>query len=312
MQKSKILAVKKALEAQQTDLVVFTDIDGTFYKWQLLIQLVDWIAQSFPEKSAVVGPLRQAILDYRNQARDAEDYAMHLGGYQRQDYLFPVVMERLIKCIPEVFAGIPKKRVKTIAQIHTDGTYNQVYAFPKILYRVVKSSSGPKKRVLVAITGAPNEVAEPLCAKYDFDVVIGSYYKTDRDGIYTGKRDIDSGINKGKILDALGAVCDINWSSAIAIGDSETDIPMFERCGYAFAVNPNETLIEYIRKSPKRIRMVRCGQKSRTQIFAPSKQGLFIERCPDCSFPPDIGPRFPVMRGMSDRSACICKTSIKI
>lgn len=306
MQKSKILAVKRALEHQQTNLVIFTDIDGTFYKWQLLIELVTWVAKSFPEKSAVIAPMQQAIDDYRNQSRDAEDYTDE-KGYQKADYLFNIVIQRLLKCIPEVFVGIPKKRVREIAQIHIDVTQTHVYAFPKVLFRVAKSIHADKKRILVAITGAPNEIAEPLCAKYDFDVVIGSVYKTDRKGIYTGKRDIDSGIKKGKILDALDAICEIDWDQAVALGDSETDIDMFKRCGYSLAVNPNEQLIEYIRDAGKTIHMVRCGQKSRTQIFAPDSAGLFVERCPDCVLPPDMGPRFPVMRGMVDRGICLCK-----
>ncbi len=280
----------KALQAKNTNLIVFTDIDGTFYKWQLLIDLVNWIAESFPEKSGITAPLRQAINDYHHQVTP-----------------FSRVIELLLLAIPEVFAGIAKKRVANIAANHIEATYNRVYAFPKAVYQAAKDSRAAKPRVLVAITGAPNEVAEPLCAKYGFDVVIGAYYKTDSHGLYTGKRDIDSGIDKGKILDAVKAISNINWSEAMALGDSETDISMFERCGYSYAVNPNSHLLKYIRGNQTDMFMVRSGQKSQTQVFAPDDNGRLIERCSECCLPADISERFEPLPGMLLRADCSCK-----
>jgi HAD superfamily phosphoserine phosphatase-like hydrolase len=289
MQQSKILAVAKALKEKNTDLIIFTDIDGTFYKWQLLIDLVNWIAESFPEKSGITAPLRQAINDYHHQ----------LSPFGR-------VIELLLLAIPEVFAGIPKKRVANIAANHIKATYHRVYAFPKAVYQAAKDSRSTKPRVLVAVTGAPNEVAEPLCAKYDFDVVIGAHYATNRHGLYTGKRDIDSGINKGKILDAIKAISHINWSEAMALGDSETDIHMFERCGYSYAINPNSHLLEYVRGNNTDIFMVRSGQKSQTQIFAPDKRGKLLECCAKCSLPADIRAHFPLLPGLLPSCNCLC------
>jgi HAD superfamily phosphoserine phosphatase-like hydrolase len=289
VQQSRIQAVVKALQTKNTDLVIFTDIDGTFYKWQLLIDLVNWIAESFPEKSGITAPLRQAINDYHHQITP-----------------FGRVIELLLLAIPEVFAGIPKKRVANIAANHIEATRNRVYAFPKAIYQSSQKPQVTKPRVLVAITGAPNEVAEPLCAKYGFDVVIGAYYKTDSRGLYTGKRDIDSGINKGKILDAIKAISHINWSEAMALGDSETDIPMFERCGYSYAVNPNSRLVEYVRANKTDLFMVRCGQKSQTQIFAPDDCGRLIERCFECSMPADISAHFPSLPGLLQPKNCSC------
>ncbi len=289
MQQSKITAVAKALQTKNTDLIVFTDIDGTFYKWQLLIDLVNWIAESFPEKSGITAPLRQAINDYHHQIAP-----------------FDKVIKLLLLAIPEVFAGIPKKRVVNIATNHIEVTFNRVYAFPRAVYQAAKDSGVIKPRVLVAVTGAPNEVAEPLCSKYGFDVVIGAHYKTDSRGLYTGKRDIDSGINKGKILDAIKKIARINWSEAMALGDSEADIPMFERCGYSYAVNPNSHLLQYIRSNKSDLFMVRSGQKSQTQIFAPDNKGRLIERCATCCLPADISERFTSLPGMLLSSNCSC------
>jgi len=249
-----IRALKAALLQESADV---SDIDGTVYKWQLLIMLVLGITDAFPKKKSLVKPLKHAIDDYR--ARRGE---------------FGEVIRLLLLVIPEVFIGVPRSRVKNLAKVIAESEAPQVYTFPKKLYQILKS----QKRILIAITGAPQEVAEPFCAKLGFDFVIGADYKVNSKGMYTGEYDISSGIAKGLIMDTLANECGLKWDKSIGLGDSEADIPIFDRVGWPIAVNPNTSLIAHIRShTEKPIAFVRDGQKSGVQIFLPTEQGYFIE-----------------------------------
>lgn len=292
MREEQIQEAVKALKYKRSARVIFSDIDGTVYQWQLLMDLVLTIAKNYPEKRPIVAPLRQAITNYRNRVSP-----------------FSIVISILIGIIPEVFKGVNKKRVVEFAARRAKRVKSKVYIFPKTLLQIAKNLDGTKDPyVLIAITGAPQEVAEPFCLELGFDVVIGSYYMANRRGIYTGKRDIDSGINKGLYIDEIDGRHKLDLQRSIAKGDSEHDHDMFERCGYAYAINPNTALLAKMRASARSESwfIIRDGQKSGVQINAVNSQGGLYELCPACSLPPDIAKNFPILPGMQDPRQCIC------
>ncbi len=292
MQDKQIQAAVKAFQQKHASRAIFSDIDGTVYQWQLLIDLVLAIAKHYPEKRPFVAPLRQAVTNYKKRVAP-----------------FSIVISVLIGIIPEVFKGVNKKRVAKFAALRAKSVQSKVYIFPKTLLQIAKSfESTPDPYVLIAITGAPQEVAEPFCRQLGFDVVIGSYYQANRRGSYTGKRDIDSGINKGAYIDAISSLHEIDFPRSIAKGDSEHDHDMFDRCGFAYAVNPNTALLAKLRASAidKTWYIVRDGQKSGVQINAVNKYGGLAEVCAACSLPPDIAAEFPVLPGMLEPEYCRC------
>jgi phosphoserine phosphatase len=290
MQKSKIREVARALRARGAKRILFTDIDGTVYQWQLLIVLVLIIAKYYPEKRPIVLPLRKAISGYKNRVLN-----------------FSVVINILITIIPDVFRGVDKKRVKRMAAARALRVGSQVYLFPKTLIDVALAIVD-EPWLIVAITGSPQEVADPFCKQLGIHVTIGSHYKSDQNGIYTGVRDIDSGINKGAILDAIADLCpEIEWDACIALGDSENDYSMFERCGFSLAINPNLPLIELIRSNENRVIRVSDGQKQGIELEAVNSRGAFAECCVFCALPPDLAEVFPFLPGMLDPANCNCK-----
>ena len=50
----------------------------------------------------------------------------------------------------------------------------------------------------------------------------------------------EKGIDKSVGLKKALSILDIDPANAVAIGDSETDIPMFNMCGYSIALNHAE------------------------------------------------------------------------
>lgn len=292
MQESKIEEAVQAFHHKQAVRAIFSDIDGTVYQWQLLIDLVLAIAKHYPEKRSTVQPLREAI-----------------KGYKKRETPFSVVINVLISIIPHTFKGVNKKRVQQFAAARARSVRSKVYIFPKTFLEIAKKFDHTNDPfVLIAITGAPQEVAEPFCKQLGFDVVIGSYYQANRRGTYTGKRDIDSGINKGLYIDAINSQFQIDFQRSVAKGDSEHDYSMFERCGYAYAINPNTALVDKLRSSAvgKNWFIIRDGQKSGVQINSITANQSLREVCSNCSMPQDMARVFPQLLGMLDPANCTC------
>ena len=100
-----------------------------------------------------------------------------------------------------------------------------------------------KKRILSAlITAGPIQVANILGAEFGFDCVFGSEYEV-RDYKFTGKITSHPG-NEGKLgcLEALCTTNGIRLNHCVAIGDSESDLVLFENCGRSIAVNYSDAV----------------------------------------------------------------------
>lgn len=102
----------------------------------------------------------------------------------------------------------------------------------------------------ILITAGPIQVADIVGKKSGFDVVYGSRYEID-DQKFTGEITTHLG-NYGK-LDCLKEYCrenGVNPEHCVAIGDSESDIAIFEECGRSIAINYSDvmegTASEYI------------------------------------------------------------------
>ncbi|WP_105615070.1 HAD family hydrolase [Vallitalea okinawensis] len=95
----------------------------------------------------------------------------------------------------------------------------------------------------IIVTAGPVQVADVLGQKFLFSKVYGSTYEV-CDEKFTGKIENHLGDN-GK-LECLISYCkanDIDLNECIAIGDSTSDIKVFEKCKKAIAINYSDSLI---------------------------------------------------------------------
>jgi phosphoserine phosphatase len=96
----------------------------------------------------------------------------------------------------------------------------------------------------VLITAGPIQVAHILGTRFGFDAIYGSEYEV-IDQRFTGKIIHHLG-DTGK-LTCLGDFCsenDVSLAHCVAIGDSKSDIPLFESCGHSIAINSSEAVGE--------------------------------------------------------------------
>lgn len=234
-----------------------SDIDGTVYKWQLLFDLVFGIARSFPEKAPLVEDLSYAVAQYRRRQGD-----------------FYVALHELLDILPQVFAGVPQDRIRRKAALIVDRQKSQVYTFPVALLRALRRLSSQYRGILIAITGAPQDIAELFCAEMGFDIVIGSRYEVDAQGRYTGVRDESSAIDKQVVMDAIERHCPVRWR--IALGDSASDLPLLIRAQYRFAINPARDLqVKMVTRPELQIVRVMDHAKTGVHFALPDHQGSY-------------------------------------
>jgi len=93
------------------------------------------------------------------------------------------------------------------------------------------------------ISMAPSEIVEPFAELLGITGAIGSRARVDEEGKFTGEMDFFAqGDNKAVAIRELAAARDIDLTASYAYSDSETDAPMLQAVGHAFAVNPDRTL----------------------------------------------------------------------
>ncbi|HUU46714.1 MAG TPA: HAD family phosphatase [Acidobacteriota bacterium] len=94
----------------------------------------------------------------------------------------------------------------------------------------------------VLITAGPIQVAGILGTQFGFDGVYGSLYEVE-DQRFTGRITRHLG-NDGK-LQCLKDFCvknGIGFEHCVAVGDSESDIDLFEKCGRSIAINYSDAV----------------------------------------------------------------------
>lgn len=95
----------------------------------------------------------------------------------------------------------------------------------------------------ILVTAGPIQVAEVLGNRFDFDNVYGSIYEIN-EGKFTGKIIKHLG-DTGK-LESLTSYCEkssVSFENCIAIGDSASDIKVFEKCKKSIAINYSQKLL---------------------------------------------------------------------
>jgi HAD superfamily hydrolase (TIGR01490 family) len=93
------------------------------------------------------------------------------------------------------------------------------------------------------VSMAPSEIVEPFAELLGITGAIASRARIDANGKFTGEMDFFAqGANKAVAMRELAEQRCIDLSESFAYSDSETDIPMLEAVGHAYAVNPDRTL----------------------------------------------------------------------
>lgn len=95
----------------------------------------------------------------------------------------------------------------------------------------------------ILVTAGPIQVANIVGEMFGFDKVYGSNYEV-RDNIFTGK--IIEHLGEEAKLKSLQSYCkeqNIDINKSIAVGDGDSDIGVFKKCGKSIAINYTDSLL---------------------------------------------------------------------
>ena len=203
------------------------DFDGTLIRWQLYHAIVDELAREKLVDEAEYQKVQEARLKWK--ARESQDA---FKDYERQ----------LVRCyektLPQLNTEQFDQAVGRVFQEHRQ----QVYVYTRDLLKELKQ----KGYFLIAISGSHREVVELIAQHYGFDDWVGTKFEK-INGKFSGNYQF-AGAEKDKILKKLAIEHNLTFAGSIAVGDSESDIPMLELVQTPIAFNPSEKLYIHARK----------------------------------------------------------------
>lgn len=212
------------LQTTNKQFAVF-DIDGTLYRWQLFHDLVEELtmsgvlpAQSYIDISAVW-----------NKWRGGE-----MGWHNYEDTVVTILMKYL--------PTIDVRSFEAAAHSVVARSGHKVHHYPLRLLEELKA----KGYLIIAISGSQQELLDPFCARYGFDIAVGALYER-KDNKLTGKILRPTIDRKDTLLKELVATHQLSWEGSVAIGDSDGDGALLELVERPIAFNPSEGLFAIAR-----------------------------------------------------------------
>ncbi len=205
------------------------DIDGTIIRWQLYHAIADELATQGHLDPTEYQEVEAARMVWKNRAE--------------QDS-FAAYEEALVGLVNSSITGISVAAANRAYASVIDEFKNQVYTYTRDLIIDLKSQD----YLLFALSGSQNEIVKLLAEHYGFDDFGGSIYEI-KDGVFTGKEDPLRSTRKPVFLKQLVEKHGAIWQGSIAIGDSESDIPMLSIVERPIAFNPSGKLLEHAKVS---------------------------------------------------------------
>lgn len=204
------------------------DIDGTVIRWQLYHATADVLA-----KEGHLDPIEYQKVEDARRA-----WKIRTGKDSFQNY------ERtLVKLIDSAIAGVKVTAAKQAYLSVLDEYKDQAYTYTRDLIHDLKAQN----YLLFALSGSQNEIVELFAKHYGFDDFGGTTYEI-LEGRFTGKNSPLRSSRKPEFLKALAEKHGADFQGSIAIGDSESDIPMLSIVEKPIAFNPNNALLEYAKR----------------------------------------------------------------
>jgi HAD superfamily hydrolase (TIGR01490 family) len=215
---------------KKTQKLAVFDIDGTIFRSSLAIELIRGLVTDsiFPV---------QAI---KEMEKDYEAWVNRKAPYDNYVKKVLLIYVKYIK-------GCKQKQVEQSMDKIVVVQKDRLYRYTRDLVKELRK----KNYFLLAISNSPTYIVSKFAKTLGFDASFGSIYMID-DGAYTGVAyTFNNNLkNKADVLRFfLGTHKQrFNLDQAIAVGDTETDIPMLSAVGHPIAFNPNDKLAEYAKK----------------------------------------------------------------
>lgn len=204
--------------------VAFFDIDGTFFRSSLFVELVEELIRQgvFP---------KEAKIEYEDNFQAWSDRE---GSYEQ-------FIDSMINTFYKYIQGVHYGEVADLGRLVVASHGKKIYRYTRDLLTELKSQN----YYTVAISQSPKSLLDDFCERYGFDKVYGRVYEigpTDRfTGLVTDEHLIQNKANIGKrVFDNES----FTKAGSVAVGDTASDIPMLELVERPICFNPNQSLLK--------------------------------------------------------------------
>jgi len=208
--------------------VAIFDIDGTIFRSSLLIEITEALIAE--------GIFKPSIK--KHYSKHHKDWLNRHGSYEK--YIDGVVEAFDANIKGKKYEDFMKisKRVVAIKQ-------DQTYKYTRDLIRQLKK----KKYFLLAISNSPKMIVDDFCKQLGFDKAYGRMREINEKKIFTGRLMHEDIINnKAKVLQRVMEKEKLTIKGSIAVGDTESDIPLFKMVDNPICFNPNKKLYNAAKK----------------------------------------------------------------
>lgn len=204
------------------------DIDGTLIRWQLYHAIADRLAKKGELDPREFEKVRESRMSWKTRS----------GKYS-----FNVYEEHLVGLVNDTMQEISVAAFKEACQEVIEEYRDQVYTYTRELIKDLRA----KNYLLFVISGSQAEIVRLLAQYYAFDDFAGTEYEK-KAGRFTGKNTPLRTNRKPVTLKRMVQKHGATWQRSVAVGDSDSDIPMLEAVEQPIAFNPNKTLFEHAKK----------------------------------------------------------------
>lgn len=203
--------------------VAFFDLDGTFFRWQLYLELVFELKERDVFDAETATKLNESFVAWQGKKRPWRDFEI-----------------TTIQAFESVLTNLTTDTFDDAAQAVVSRSGHRIYNYTKKLLDTLKL----KGYYTLAISGSHQEIAGLFAEKYGFDECIGAIYER-QDTRFTGNISRFVPGRKHEIIEEFLSVNpDKTLKGSVAIGDSEGDISMLEMVDRPIAFNPSADLLE--------------------------------------------------------------------
>lgn len=205
--------------------VAFFDIDGTVFRSSLFIELVEKLINEDVFPAEARAEYLEAYQSWLNREGSYEDY-------------IAAMIQTFYNHIKGVHYGVVADIGRDVVATHS----KRVYRYTRDLITELKKDN----YYIVAISQSPKAILDDFCREYGFDKVYGRMYDIGPTDCFTGVV-IDEHIiqNKANIIKRVFEKEAVTPEGAVAVGDTEGDIPMLESVARPICFNPNKALYTY-------------------------------------------------------------------
>lgn len=242
---------------------VFFDLDGTWFRWQFFHEVIKQLVVEGLMEQIVLTVADESLQKYLDRRGSFDDWAaQQVNAYQDDDRLCGIRLQDALNAARKV--------------VRDKGSREHVFV------RELSNAAHDVGIHRAIISGSMHEAVQAFAEARGIEIFLGTEQPHAK-GRYVGGASKQWCLEKDRALLHLASLHDLDLSASIAIGDSATDIKMFDNVAWPICFNPNDKLLRVARQ--KRWPIV-IEKKDVDVIFKSDHIGRLVETKLDEILPP--------------------------